>query len=124
MPTTCRLRHRGDSNLGGHDALGYKIGYVMQGDAESGHSGGVMITRETMLVYLRDMGVAVGSHAIGTKYGHGGADTAGSNGYLLPFTIDSGYSSFSGVNGHEGNGPVDLYLCACVINEDCPDYFT
>ena len=53
-----------------------------------------------------------------------GYDSSGDNGYFLDFTIDAGYSSFSSVSSEYSSFVADLYLCACVIDEDCPVYFT
>ena len=96
----------------------------MKGNAESGNSGGLMIDRSTMLLYLLDMGVPHGSHRIGAKKGHDSHTLPGDEGHLLRFIIESGHSGFSSVSWDNSADPVDLYWCACVINEDCPGHFT
>ena len=113
-------------SLGSHDILsGNKLEYTMKGLAEgTSHAGGAMVDRATMLVNLNHMGVPVGSHAIGAKYGHAGFTATGEDGALLKFTIDSNYASFSSVAYEKSDNPVDIYFCACIIGEDCPDHFT
>jgi hypothetical protein len=123
--TTLAIVRTGDVNLGGQDILGTKVGGVMQGNSgESGHEGGVMIDRPTMLQYMSNLQVPVGTHRMGAKYAHTGYSESGDVGYLLEFTIDSSYASFSGVAAASNNNPADIYLCACVLNEDCPEHFT
>ena len=52
----------------------------------------------------------------------------GDDGYLVQFQLaaDGNDLYFNGAVTWEmtPHSPADLYLCACVIGEDCPSYFT
>mgnify|MGYP001290082783 CR=1 FL=1 len=97
------------------DILANKLGNWMGGGGQSSHTGGPMISTAEALTHLRNMGVPDGmQHKIAMRYGHTGSDTEGeTDAAMLTFTIDSGYTGFSGVdvNQYEQTGNYDISFC-------------
>merc|ERR1712060_891773 len=98
------------------------IGYVMNGQTESGHGGGLMITKAQMAEYLADIDVPSGTRVLAAKYAH----SASSSGSYVQFSYNGGTSSSSISSPSWGSTTgftYDLPFCACKLNEDCPDFY-
>lgn len=66
-------------------------------------------------------GVPPGQHTMVIKSAH----TQDSNAAYATFTINSGYTDFSGVSCTDSGSPNwDLAFCACKIGEDCPSSYS
>ena len=109
-------------NLGGHDAMSNKFTNVVNGQAESGHSGGLLVTRSQMAAQLHDLGLSNGQHIMCMKAGHSGYTGSSEVGSCTTFQLQS--SSVSSASFSNQNPTYDLAFCACMVGEDCPDFYT
>jgi len=109
------------ANLGGHDCMSYKFGYTVNGQSESSHSGGMMVSRAQMAAQLHELGLSNGQHVMCMKTAHSGGTSSSDNGACTTFQLSTGSVSSASFSNHRPT--YDLAFCACMIGQDCPAFF-